>query len=90
VYSKPEWLDDEKIQVLDYLNGAGAVPVEVIRYNSGLNQDTVENVCGALTNTNLVDRDGNYFELTIDGEQWIKRGGHPDLLVVEDEGKLQA
>ena len=90
VYSKPEWLDDEKILVLDYLNGAGAVPIEVICYNSGLDQHTVENACEMLTNTNLVDRDDNYFELTIDGEMWIKHGGHPDQLVLEDEDDIQA
>ena len=89
VYSKPEWLDSDKIQILDYLYGAGAVPVEVISHNSGLDVDTVSGTCEALTNTNLVDREGDYFELSIDGQLWVERGGDPDILVVDDQEELQ-
>ena len=90
VYSKPMWLDSEKIQVLDYLHGAGAVPVEVISHNSGLNADTISGICEALTNTNLVDTDGDYFELSTDGQLWIERGGDPNILVVDDQKDPQA
>jgi mRNA-degrading endonuclease HigB of HigAB toxin-antitoxin module len=89
VYSKPKWLDAEKVRVLEYLYGAGAVPVDVISHNSGLDTDTVSETCEALTNTNLVNRVGDYFELSIDGKQWIKRGGDPACLVIEDEEALQ-
>ncbi|WP_128478949.1 hypothetical protein [Halorussus pelagicus] len=88
VYSKPKWLDSDKIQVLDYLYGAEAVPVEVISYNSSLDQDNVQRICKTLTNTNLVDKEGDYFKLSIDGKLYIERGGHPDLLVVEEEDDL--
>jgi hypothetical protein len=90
VYSKPTWLDSEKIQVLNYIHGAGAVPVEIISHNSGLDVDTVIETCEVLTNTNLVERDGDYFELSIDGQLWIERGGDPDILVVDDQEGLQA
>jgi hypothetical protein len=90
VYSKPKWLDSEKIQVPNYQHGAGAVSVEIISHNSGLDVDTVIEICEALANTNLVERDGDYFELSIDGQLWIERGGDPDILVGDTQEELQA
>lgn len=87
-YTKPGWLDEQKIEILRYLNGAGYVPTDIISRNTSLDEEVITEVCEDILNTNLVEDDGEYYKLTVDGDIYMDRDGDSSHLIVENKEDL--
>lgn len=89
----PEWLTPQIDAVLRYLNGAGWVPPSVIQYNAPsertdideIGDDDVRDICEHLVERRLVDQDGEYFKITLDGEMCLDGRIDPREMVKQTE-----